>query len=98
MLFRSSGSVIPRVDVSYQSELFTDPVNGPANRIDPRTLANARLSYLSEDRTWEIAAEVTNLFDKYYYENRIDNVLFNGQIYGYPGAPRRWAVTAKYNF
>jgi len=93
-----SGSVIPRVDVNHQSELFTDPVNGPANRIDSRTLANARLSYLSEDRTWEIAAEVTNLFDKYYYENRIDNVLFNGQIYGYPGAPRRWAVTAKYNF
>jgi len=92
------GSVTPRIDVSYQSALYTDPVNAPTNRIDSRTLANARLSWRNADRDLEVALEVTNLTNKYYYVNYIDNVAFTGSTYGYPGAPRRWSVMVRKDF
>ncbi len=91
-------SITPRIDVTYQSDFYTDPVNGPANNVDARTLANARLTLRSPDRDWEAALEVTNLTDKFYNQNRIDNVLFNGQVYAFPGAPRRWAVSIRKDF
>jgi len=92
------GSLTPRIDIAYQSSLFTDPVNGPYNLIDARTLANARLAWRNAGRDLEIALEVTNLTNKYYYSNYIDNVLFTGSTYGFPGAPRRWAVSLRKDF
>jgi len=94
----NAGSVTPRIDVAHQSALFTDPVNAATNRIAARTLANARLAWRNADRDLEVALEVTNLTDKYYYNNYIDNVLFTGSTYGYPGAPRRWAITVRKTF
>ncbi|MDB5682805.1 MAG: hypothetical protein JWM75_503 [Sphingomonas bacterium] len=94
----STGTITPRIDVTYQSSLFTDPVNGPNNRIAPRTLANARLGWANAGQDWEVALEVTNLFDKYYYANKIDNTTFTGSVYTFPAPPRRWAVSLKRNF
>ncbi|MCW3838286.1 TonB-dependent receptor [Sphingomonas canadensis] len=93
-----AGSITPRIDVTYQSDLYTDPVNTAFNRIAGRTLANARLTWDNPDRNWQLALEVTNLTDKYYYSNYIDNTTFTGSTYGYPGAPRRWALSVKRTF
>ena len=38
------GSLTPRVDVSYQGDLYTNGANAATNRIESYTLGNARLS------------------------------------------------------
>ena len=92
------GSLTPRIDANYRSEVFTDPGNAATNRIAPRTLVNGRLTWASASKDWSLALEVTNLTNKYYYMNVIDNVAFTGSTYSYPGAPRRWSVTVKRTF
>lgn len=94
----AGGTLIPRVDANYRSSIYINPVNAPTNLLPERTLVNARLSWLSSDEDWEAALEVTNLTDKFYYDNWIDNAVFNGVTFGYPAPPRRWAVTVKRNF
>ncbi len=90
-----SGEITARVDGSYQSSVYTDSSNAASNRIDSYFLANGRLTYRTGDKDWEIAAEVQNIFDKYYFRTLIE------QSYGTsagPGMPRTWAVTLKRYF
>lgn len=94
----SGGSITPRVDLSYRSEVFTDPVNAATNVIPSRMLANARLTWRNADQDLAVALEVTNLTNKYYLSNLIDNNAFTGLAYTYPAAPRRFAVSVKKNF
>jgi iron complex outermembrane receptor protein len=93
-----AGALIPRIDASHRSAIFTDPANGPANLIEKRTLANGRLTWRSPDGDWEVALEGTNLFNKYYYENVIDNVRFVGISFTYPAPPRRWLISVRRTF
>jgi iron complex outermembrane receptor protein len=95
----ASGSLTPRVDASYQSEIYTNAVNRPTNLIDSYTLANARLTWANEDGDLEISAEVTNLFDKYYLLTLFDLTTAGaGVATGQPGRPREWAVSVKKKF
>src|SRR5690606_34650369 len=41
----STGTLTPRLDGSYRSHIFTDPVNGINNTIPSRFLMNARLAW-----------------------------------------------------
>jgi iron complex outermembrane receptor protein len=94
-----AGTVTPRVDWSYQSEFFTNALNGQTNLIDGRGLVNARISWANSDDTWEAALSGTNLADKFYYLNNFD--LAGPPIFarsGQPGRPREWAVTVKRKF
>ena len=43
------------------------PTNSSWSRIDGRFLGNARISYTTADEDWEVALEVQNVFDKYYF-------------------------------
>jgi iron complex outermembrane receptor protein len=93
------GSLTPRIDVTYQDEMYTNAVNKPTNYVDSRTLANARLTWRAPSGETSVAAEVTNLANKYYYVSKFDLV---GAGAGYStavlGAPRMWAVTVRHNF
>ena len=60
------------------------------------TLANGRIGFADADRTWEIALAVTNIFDKYYYLNKIRYPI--GIVVGQPALPREWKISVKRNF
>jgi len=93
-----SGVVGARLDGQYQSKIYTDPFNAPTNQIDPRFLANARLSYTTTNKDWQVSLEVENLFNKYYYQTVEDAAAAFGTVSASPGMPRTWAVTVKRNF
>ena len=95
----NAGSITPRVDAAYQGKLYANATNRESNLIPGYTIANARLTWRNEDGDLSIAAEVTNLFDKYYYLS-INDQSTGGQGYtnAQPGRPREWAVTVKKQF
>jgi iron complex outermembrane receptor protein len=92
------GSLTPRVDVSYQGDLYTNGTNAATNRIESYTLANARLMWRNGGGEWEGALEVTNITDKYYFLTRFDQFTLTGITDGQPGRPREWALTVKRRF
>ena len=73
------GSLTPRFDAAYQSDIYSSAANRSSNLIESYTLANARLTWRNEGEDLEVSAEVTNLFDKYY--------LPDGQRPDRPGSP-----------
>ncbi len=94
-----AGSITPRFDISYQSDIYSRANNGPSNILPAYTLANARLTWRNAEDDLQISAEVTNLFDEYYYITGFD---LTGAGAGFstaqPGRPREWAVTVKKSF
>jgi iron complex outermembrane receptor protein len=93
----SSGSITPRIDLSYQSSVFTSTANRQSSLLSGYTLGNARLTWANDGKDLEISAEVTNLFDKYYFLTIFDSGA-GGNVTGQPGRPREWALTVKKKF
>ncbi len=100
-----AGTLTPRFDASYQSAMFTAALPSPTAIqplaiIDGYTVANARLSWNNADKDLEIALEVTNLFDRYYFLTKFDSSGPSGAGFtsGYPARPREWAFSVKKNF
>ena len=95
----SAGTFTPRVDLSYRSEIQTEPVNRPISSIEPRTLLNASLAWQSADEDWEVRLSVTNLTDKFYYNSKFllpDAPYFVGV--GNLAPPRSFMFTIKRKF
>jgi iron complex outermembrane receptor protein len=93
------GSVTPRLDASFQGDVYTNSANRSSNRIDGYTVANARLTWRNVEKDLEISGEVTNLFDKYYYLTINDQTPgAQGYAQAQPGRPREWAVSVKKKF
>ena len=92
-------TISPRVDVSYQSEIYANAINSPNSLAPGYTLANARLIYRHEDLGITATAAVNNVFDKYYFLSRYDN-LYNavGTTLASIGRPREFMFTLKYDF
>lgn len=93
-----AGSITPRVDVSYQGDLYTNSANAATNLIEDYTLTNARITWRSGNGDWETALEVTNVTDEYYFITRFDQYTLSGVTDGQPGRPREWAITVKRKF
>jgi iron complex outermembrane receptor protein len=94
-----SGTVTPRIDASYQSDMYSNATNGPYNHIDGYALLNARLTWRNPDHDWETSLEVTNLTDKYYLLTSFDLTgAGSGSANGQPGRPREFAITVKKTF
>jgi len=94
-----AGTLIPRIDASYQAMVYTNAVNSNFNRLDSYTIANARLTYRNSANDWEASLEVTNLFDKYYFLTSFDLTGAGaGLSSAQPGRPREWALTVKKKF
>ena len=94
-----AGSLIPRVDAAYQGDIHTNATNRDSNLIEGYTLANARLTWRNQGGDLDVALEVSNLFDKYYYLS-INDQTTGGQGYtnAQPGRPREWTVSVKKKF
>jgi iron complex outermembrane receptor protein len=94
-----SGAITPRLDAIYQDDLFTEPANGPASRIDSYTLLNGRITWEGTDGDWVLALEGRNLTDELYYINKGDGLAGGvGYANGYPGLPRHWLFSVRRNF
>ncbi len=90
----SIGSLTPRFDAVYQSDLYTVSANRSSNLIDSYTVANFRLTWRNADEDLDVSLEVSNLFDKYYLLTLYDQTVGSqGYANGQPGRPREWAVS-----
>ena len=98
VLATGGGTLTPRLDVSYQDDIYANAVNAPTNFIPAETLANARLTWDSAGDAWQAALEVTNLTDEYYYVTLFDLWGPAGYIHGQPSRPREWALTLRRSF
>lgn len=94
-----AGSVTPRFDVRYQSQVETQTINEDFNKINGYAIANASLRWQNRDEDFEITLRVKNLFDEYYLVNMYDRFLSSfGVLSGQPGRPREWSIGAKMIF
>lgn len=93
-----SGSLTARVDGSYQSEMFTEAINAPDNRIDSYFVSNARITWRSPEDSWTTSLEVTNLTNEYYEFSRFDQHLSSSTVSANPAPPLMWALTIKRSF
>ncbi|MFM1887620.1 MAG: hypothetical protein RL026_2777 [Pseudomonadota bacterium] len=92
------GSFTPRVDVSYQGDIYASGFNAPTNLIEAYTVANARFTWRNADEDLDISLEVTNLTDEYYFVTRFDQFTLTGVTDGQVARPREYALTVKRKF
>jgi iron complex outermembrane receptor protein len=93
------GMLTPRLDLSYQSSEFTNPINDPAwNQIDAYTVLNGKLTWQDKSGNWQASLAVTNLTDKLYYLTLFDLHTSTGYVNAQPAMPREWIFTVKRTF
>jgi iron complex outermembrane receptor protein len=100
------GSLVPRFDLSHQGKIAGTATYAAAGTPSAQfsdtaayTIANGRLTWRNVDKKLEVALEVTNMFDKYYFLSKFDLIGSGaGTISGLPGRPREWAVSIKKTF
>jgi iron complex outermembrane recepter protein len=96
---QGKGTLIPRVDVSYQDSVYSNAVNGPLNQIPSYTVANAHLTWRNATGGWEVSGQVTNFTNKLYYLTSFDLTgAGGGSVSGQPAMPREWSVSVKKTF
>jgi iron complex outermembrane receptor protein len=99
-------SLTPRFDAAYQgpqngSNLAAAPGSPSAlyGQVSGFTTANLHLTWRNAKKDLEATAEVTNLFNKYYFYSKFDLTGAGaGTITGSPAAPLAWALTMKKSF
>lgn len=91
------GSLAPRFDIAYQSSFYTNIDNNPASLTPGYTVANARLGWRSDDEDWDVSLAVTNLFDKFYYQNKFRGPAIQS-VTGQPAPPREWSISLRRSF
>ncbi|WP_353226783.1 TonB-dependent receptor [Novosphingobium sp.] len=92
------GSVTPRIDVTHQDFEYTNVLNAATNVLPAYTLVNARLTWVSSDKSWEVAAVATNLANKNYLTSTFDLYASAGFVYGTVGRPREFNLSIKRKF
>lgn len=90
-----TGTLTPRFDIAYTPGYCGDFACSETAIVDSHTLANARLTFRTNDGDWQMALEAKNLFNSVYYLNKFANIFYaSGQI----GRPREVAITVRRNF
>jgi iron complex outermembrane recepter protein len=92
------GVVTPRLDYTYQTDVFNDPANNPLALQPAYGLLDARLTFDTSDGHWQGALVLQNALDKVYYINKYDNSGSFGVVDGQPGLPRTTFVSIKRRF
>ncbi|MEO5707636.1 MAG: TonB-dependent receptor [Alteraurantiacibacter sp.] len=94
-----AGSVTPRLDMDYQSVVFTNASNTPLSQIEGRILLNGQITWRSDEDDWQVSLEVRNITDRLYYLSISDfSTIGNGYASGQPGMPRTWQMRIKRSF
>jgi iron complex outermembrane receptor protein len=92
--FSNGATLVPRIDVTHTPGYCGDLNCTALARVDEYDLVNARLTYRSPGKDWNVALEVTNLTDELYALNKFNTVYASDQ----PGLPRLWALSVRRNF
>ena len=87
----------PRLDWTYQTDVYNDPGNDPLGLQPAYGLLDGRLTWEAPGRDWQAAIVVQNALDKVYYINKYPNPNF-GVVDGQPGWPRTVLFTIKRKF
>jgi iron complex outermembrane receptor protein len=92
------GTLTPRFDMSYTGAT-AGGLTSSGFPLPSFTLANARLTWRDNDNDWQVALEVTNLFEEYYYLTTFDlRGAGAGFVKAQPGRPREWALSVTRRF
>lgn len=93
------GSLTPRLDWRHQGLMTYNPAPTmptiPLFNVPAYSLFDARLTYAA-DNGWKATLAVTNLTDKFYYNNKFTLTGFN--VSGSPSRPREWMMTISREF
>ncbi len=115
VMLPSSATLTPRLDWRYQGYMTNGPENVyqiPQWRVPGYSLFNASLTYAPNGAKWNVAFQVQNLFNKFYWEQlgaptslvsgatvpSASNLYPTPAQVGTPGLPREWMVTFQMNF
>ena len=91
-------TLTPRVDVSYQSAIYSLAINAPTNQSSGFTVTNAHLVLRDDSKGWSFDLAASNLFDKYYYTSVYANLYALGTISGQVAPPRQISGTVRWKF
>ncbi len=91
-----NGTVTPRIDATYQSQVFFTSNN--QGEQDGYALINGRLTWESHSKGWDLALWGRNLANKEYFAGKLSLIGFFGREQGNPGAPREWGLTFQHHF
>ncbi|MGH8258396.1 MAG: TonB-dependent receptor domain-containing protein, partial [Steroidobacteraceae bacterium] len=89
------GSLVPRLDASYQSSLYTTSENLSTSLLSAYTLLNGRLTW-DANASWQVALFATNLAGRRYLNNLFPAA--SGYIEGTPAPPREWGLSIRRYF
>lgn len=92
------GSLVYRVDYRHQDESYFNPFNRDRSRQESLDLLDARISLVSDDGSWELAAYGKNLGNKLYYTTILESAVEIGRPFGILAAPRTYGIQAAYHF
>lgn len=93
------GSLTPRLDGDFVSRMFSDPQNTFVASMPARWVSNFHLTWDSPSSEWEAQLAITNLFDKFYYENtNAAEFSETGFAAAAIGRPREVMLTARRTF
>jgi iron complex outermembrane receptor protein len=93
-----NGELAFQASVSYTDETFYTLRNYDSHKMDDHTIANLRLSYLTREGDWEIAAFMNNVTDEENEVMGFDISLFCGCSEIAVGEPRWWGISLQRNF
>jgi len=113
----AAGTLTPRLDWTYQSYMTNGAITvkqiHPDDIVPGYALVNLRITYMPTDAKWSLAAGVTNLFNKFYWEqlgaatvactpgtSTCTSAGLRPAVarVGTPGLPREWSVTFSKKF
>ena len=93
------GTLTPRLDWRYQSLMTYNPAPTMPSialfNVPAHSVFDARVTY-EMDEGWKASLAVTNLTDKFYFNNKFTLTGFN--VSGSPARPREWLLTVTREF
>lgn len=91
------GDISLNLNAKYTNSQYFGVVNDPRLIQKSYGLLNGQLAYTSDDIGLEVSVWAKNIFDEFYYSNRID-VLSYGFDYNHIGAPRTFGASIRKSF
>ncbi|MCB1662685.1 MAG: TonB-dependent receptor [Pseudomonadales bacterium] len=93
------GTLTPRIDWVYKSEVYNDTINTPQLKADSYELINLAIAFQSVDESWDVVLAGRNLTDEEYLI--AGNSAFDtgaSYIEGVFDRGTQWTLSVKYNF
>ncbi len=93
----AGGELTVHVQYGYRGSSYTHPANRPLDRLDPRRIADARITWQPAAKdSWRVSLWARNLLDEQYLARRGRDFL--GNQYWKLGEPRTYGIDVAYDF